>query len=220
VLGSAAGVALGVLGLKSLNSRETEGASFITRYRELFVITLSVAALLQGALLLIGLFNPCRISTIPGSTVLVDGKFLARTPDPMQGRDDIDAWLTPQENQYFLRWDTHEIKVSKKWYVTKDGSQEFVKNVSVLWWNPAKAFGQWKIETTGLRPLFKISYGIDSREPRDDEAGNDELGQAVKSAVQRWDSAWNNVLGQSGDYDRTDPYFECSLRSRPLHRRE
>jgi hypothetical protein len=28
----------------------------------------------------------------------------------------------------------------------------------------------------------------------------------VKSAVQRWDSAWNNVLGQSGDYDRTDPY--------------
>jgi hypothetical protein len=210
VLGSAAGVLFGVLGFKSLNPREADSESFITRYRGLFTRSLSVAALLQSALLLIGFFNPCRIWTIPGSTVLVDGKFLARTPDPSERREDINAWLTPQPNRYFLRWDTHEIKVRKNWYVTKDGSPEFVKNVLVhglqLWWNPAEAFREWKIDTTGLRPLFKISYGIPSAEPRDGEPRLDELGQAVKYAVQRWDFAWNNMLGQSADYDRTDPY--------------
>ncbi len=199
VLGSAAGVALGVLGLKSLNPRETEGAS--TRYRGLFVITLSVAALLQGALLLIGFFNPCRISTIPGSTVLVDGKFLARTPDPIPSGDtnNVVPWLTPHENQYFLRWDTHEIKVSKKWYVTNDRSQEFVQNVSVpglQLWNPAKAFRHWRT-TAELKPLFKITSS----------PGNDKLAQAVNSAVQGWDFAWTKALfGGPADPDRTDPY--------------
>src|SRR4051812_10056525 len=82
VLGSAAGVTFGVLGLKSLNPRETESGSPITRLRELFVSLLSAAAVFQGAVLVIGFCNPCRIVAIPGSTVFVDGKFLARTPDP------------------------------------------------------------------------------------------------------------------------------------------
>lgn len=212
VLGSAAGVALGVLGLKSLNPRETNGASFIMRYHVLFVCGLSVAAVLQGALLVIGFSNPCRIVTIPGSTISVDGKFLARTPDPIQSGDtnDIAPWLTPQENKYLLRWDTHEVRVTKKWYVTNDRSPEFVQNVSVnglQLWNPKEAFREWKIKTTELTPLFKISYGIPSLEPRNDKPGDDDLGQAVKSTIEEWDSAWTKALfGGSADPDRTDPY--------------
>jgi hypothetical protein len=212
VLGSAAGVALGVLGLKSLNPRETDSASFITRYHGWFVGALSVAAVLQAALLIIGFSNPCRIVTIPGSTISVDGKFLARTSDPIQSGDtnDIAPWLTPQENKYLLRWDTHEIKVTKKWYVTNDRSSEFVQNVSVSalhLWNPKEAFRRWNIKTTELTPLVKISYGIPSLEPRDDKPGDDELGQAVKSTIEEWDSAWTKALfGGAADPDRTDPY--------------
>src|SRR4029453_11243051 len=110
VVGSAAAFFFVLLVLKSLNPREAGTMSLVTRHRGLVMVTLLLIALLQAALLGLGFAYPCRIVVIPGSTVLVDGKFFARTPDPtpQQRRetakkyspDNIRPWLTPQETNY------------------------------------------------------------------------------------------------------------------------
>src|SRR5439155_10057009 len=124
VVGSAAAVIFGLLGLKGLNPREATSTSFMGQQRTLVIVVLSLAALLQAVLLGLGVAYPCRIVAVPGSTVMVDGKFFARTPDPTPkahgetankySPDNIRPWLTPQEKEYWLRWDTHEIRISKK----------------------------------------------------------------------------------------------------------
>ena len=112
VVGSAAAVVLGLLGLKSLNPREADTMSFLRRHRPLVIGALLLIALLQAALLGLGFAYPCRIVAIPGSTVTVDGKFFARTPDPTPEQrtetenkyspDNVLPWLTPKEERYFL----------------------------------------------------------------------------------------------------------------------
>jgi hypothetical protein len=139
VLGSAVGVALGVFGLKSLNPRETSDKPRFL-HRKIVGAALVLATVVQGILLWIGFTHPCRIIAIPGSTVFVDGKFLERTSEPpeeetkaaqaLTSPDNIVPWLTPREKGHFLRWETHEIKITKKWYVDADRSQESVQNVS------------------------------------------------------------------------------------------
>ena len=146
-----------------------------------------------------------------------------RAPDPTREEgqeaeklnppDNLSPWLTPRENRYLLRWDTHEIRISKKWYVDDDRSQESVKNVSVdygkLWqlWNLEHAFRKW-VMITAQKPLLKISYGI-TGEPTDAE--NLHLASDVRSAVEGWDHLWLKALGQEGQSDeiphvRTEPF--------------
>src|SRR5260370_28564484 len=118
-----------------------------------------------------GYTNSCRIWAIAGSTVVIDGKFYEGTPDlieaerqPTKGLtspENMRPWFTPRENRHYLRWDTHEIKITKKWYVDAERSQESVQNVSVnLWklWNPQKAFEKWKMNSE-QKPYLKIDYG-------------------------------------------------------------
>ena len=224
VVGSAAAVVFTLLGLKGLNPREADTMSLLRRHRPWVIGALLLIALFQAALLIIGYANPCRIVAIPGSTVTVDGKFLARTPDPTQEEgleaeklnppDNLSPWLTPRENRYLLRWDTHEIRISKKWYVDDDRSQESVKNVSLdyekLWqlWNLKRgAFRKWGM-ITAQKPLLKISYGI-TGEPSDAETL--PLASDVRSAVEGWDHLWLKALGQEGQTDeiphvRTEPF--------------
>src|SRR4029077_6649250 len=115
VVGSAAAVVFTLLGLKGLNPREADAMSLLRRHRSWVIGALLLTALLQAALLGVGYAHPCRIIAIPGSTVTVDGKFLARTPDPTPRRrvetanndssDNIRPWLTPKPTKHWLRWD-------------------------------------------------------------------------------------------------------------------
>ena len=167
VVGSAVGVALGLLGLKSLNPRETDSISLVERHRVSAIAALLVIALAQTILVGIGFANPCRIVALPGSTITVDGNFLALTPDPTQEElkntadknspDNILPWLTPRETTYRLRWDIHTIRISKKWYVdTRNLSEELVGNV---WVNPRKLWKLWeprqesRTATSGKEPF-------------------------------------------------------------------
>src|SRR5262249_2315967 len=147
-----------------------------------------------------------------------DGKFFARTPDPtaQQGRDtenmdspdNIRPWLIAQQTTYRLRWDTHEIRISKKWYVDDgDRSEVSVKNVSVnlaKLWNPNEAFRDW-IMRTDQKPFIKISYGI-REQPA--EADNLALARQMQSQVENWDRLWLKAMGQKDDlpHNRTEPY--------------
>jgi hypothetical protein len=219
VVGSAAAVVFGLLGLKSLNPREADTISFVTRHRGLVIVPLLLIALFQAALLGLGFAYPCKIQAIPGSTVTVDGKFFARTPDPTPEQrseakpyspDNIRPWLTPQERHYWLRWDTHEIRISKEWYVDKDGSPESVKNVWVnlaRLWNPEQAFHNWQIGDLEQKPVFKISYGF--KEIEDQPAENLPVADSVRSAVDDWDRLWLQRIGQPElmRYTRADPYI-------------
>jgi hypothetical protein len=225
VVGSAAAVVLGLLGLKGLNPREASSTSFVAQHRTLVIVVLSLAALLQAVVLRLGFAYPCRIVAIPGSTVMVDGKFFARTPDPtpephgqtakMYSPDNIRPWLTPQENKYLLRWDTHEIRISKKWYVdARDRSEESVMNVSVSLvdllklWKPKQAFADWVMKAD-QKPLLKISYGI-KEQPAEEEnlPLARELAQELQLAVEDWDRLWLKAMDQKDDvpHNRTEPY--------------
>ena len=218
VVGSAAAVVFTLLGLKGLNPREADTVSLLRRHRPWVIGALLLTALLQAALLGVGYLYPCRIIAIPGSTVTVDGKFLARTPDPVpqqradaatnDSSDSIRPWLTPKQTKHWLRWDTHEIKVSKKWYVdVRDRSEESVKNVSVnllKLWIPKQAFRDWVVNVD-QKPFLKISYGI-KEQPTDAE--NLPLASDLRSAVEGWDRLWLQTMSQRDDvpHNRTEPY--------------
>jgi hypothetical protein len=227
IAGSAVGVALGVLGLKSVNPRENEGVTRWSRYRSWFVAILLLAALGQMGLLYLGFANPCRIWAIPGSTVFVDGKFLERTPDPpdeilkqttrLESPNNILPWLTPLLNKHWLRWDTHEIKIAKKWYVDAERSQESVRNVSVnIWklWNPRNAFDKWEMKTE-QRAYFKIDYGFLGAQP---EATPPSTGYgtgdftfnepAFRNLAEEWDQTWTTAMDQKDviGHKRTELY--------------
>ncbi len=218
VVGSAAAVVFGLLGLKSLNPREADTISFVTRHRGLVIVALLLIALFQAILLALGFAYPCRIVAIPGSTVTVDGRFFARTADPTPEQrretaekdspDNIRPWLTPQETKYWLRWDTHEIRISKRWYVDDDGSQESVQNVWVdllKMWNPKQAFSNWVMDIK-QKPVFKISYSIQETETPTD---NLPFAQRVQSLVDDWDRLWLQGIGQESlmRYNRAEPYI-------------
>jgi hypothetical protein len=219
VVGSAGAVFVGLLGLKSLNPREADTMSFVTRHRGLVIVALSLIAMLQTVLLAFGVAYPCKIKAIPGSTVMVDGKFYARTPDPTPEEraktaekgspHNIRPWLKPRTKKYWLRWDTHEIRISKKWYVDDDGSDESVKNVWVKLlklWKPKQAFSSWAIKIK-QKPVFKISYGF--KEIEDQPAENLPLAKDVRSAVDDWDRLWLQGIGQPElmRYTRAEPYI-------------
>lgn len=216
IVGSAAGVILGVLGLKSLNPRESGGDPRLW-LRRLTASALTLATILQVTLLAIGFSNPCRIKAIPGSTVLVDGKFLERTPDPplkdRQGVENLDSpenllpWLTAQRRNHFLRWETHEIKITKKWYVDNERSQESVQNVSVDLseiWSPKKAFAKWEMKAE-QKPYIRIDYGGAGSKDRDpklaDEsgAGSDTAftNAELRGFVEEWDEIWAAALADT-----------------------
>jgi hypothetical protein len=226
VLGSAAGVALGILGLKSLNPRETENVARSSRYRTWLIATLMVAGIVQAAILGIGFAFPCKITAIPGSTVLIDGKFLERTPDLTEEErketkdlfspDNIRPWLTPRLNSHYLRWDTHEIKITKKWYVDAERSQESVQNVSVdlaRLWNPKEAFRKWVMKTE-QKALLKIDYGglgkQVSEAPDEDSAAVDSVFKEpqIRDVVEEWDKVWTTAMDQKDliGHKRTEPY--------------
>ena len=229
VLGSAAGVALGVFGLKSLNPRESSSGPRLLQ-RRLVGAALALATLVQGILLVIGFTNPCRIFAIPGSTVFVDGKFLERTSEPpeqerrdaktLNSPENIRPWLKPRENRHFLRWETHEIKITKKWYVDSDRSQESVQNVSVnfgKFLDPKEAFNKWRMESE-QKPYLKIDYGglgrpsgdvtpslnPDSTLPSEALFAESEL----RKLVEEWDLTWTAALDQTDviGHKRTEPY--------------
>jgi hypothetical protein len=216
IVGSAAAVVFALLGLKGASPRTPDAISLVKRHRSFVIAALLLIALLQGLLLIIGFTNPCQIVAIPGSTVTVDGKFLARTPDPTQeelravaDKDspaNIEPWLTTKKNKYWLRWDTHDVRVSKKWYVdARDRSQESVKNISMSvakLWNLKHAFDNWKM-TADQKPLLKIAYGI--KELPDD---NLPLALAVRSIVEEWDYLWLKAMNQKDDvpHNRIEPY--------------
>lgn len=218
VVGSAAAVVFTLLGLKGLNPREADTMSLLRRHRPWVIGVLLLIALLQAVLLGIGYVHPCRIVAIPGSTVTVDGKFLARTPDPTPQQrpgtakndpsDNIRPWLTPRQTKHWLRWDTHEIRVSKKWYVdVRDRSEESVKNVSVnllKLWIPREAFRDW-IVNVDQKPFLKISYGI-KEQPTDAE--DLPLARDLRLAVEDWDRLWLKAMSQKDDlpHNRTEPY--------------
>lgn len=219
VVGSAAAVVFGLMGLKSLNPREADTISFVTRHRCSVIVPLLLIALFQAALLGLGFGYPCKIKAVPGSTVLMDGKFLARTPDPtpeQRGKTaekgsphNLRPWLKSRTQKYWLRWDTHEIRISKTWYVDDDGSQESIKNVWVnLWklWDPKQAFSSWAINIK-QKPVFKISYGFKEIEDQPEE--NAPLADAVRNAVDDWDSHWLQGIGQPElmRYTRAEPYI-------------
>ncbi len=222
VVGSAAAVVFALLGLKTLNPRESDTMSFVAPHRRLVIAALSFIALLQAVLLVFGFAYPCRIVAVPGSTVTGDGKFFARTPDPptrplgeMADKDspeNILPWLTPKGTRYWLRWDTQEVRISKKWYIDDDGSQESVQNVWInlgKLWIPKRAFSNWIMEIR-QKPVFKISYGIQEQvttqvTPPD----NLPFARRVQSLVDDWDRLWLQGIGQEGlmRYDRTEPYI-------------
>jgi hypothetical protein len=225
VLGSAAGVALGILGLKSLNPRETDNVARSSRYRIWLIAMLIVAGIGQATILGIGFAFPCKITAIPGSTVLVDGKFLERTPDLTEEErketkglfspDNIRPWLTPRLNSHYLRWDTHEIKITKKWYVDAERSQESVQNVSVdlaRLWNPKKAFRKWEMKTE-QKALLKIDYGVGkqgSGTPDEDSPAVDSVFKEsqIRDVVEEWDKVWTAAMDQRDviGHKRTEPY--------------
>jgi hypothetical protein len=222
VVGSAAAVVFALLGLKTLNPREPDTMSFVAPHRRVVIAVLSFIALLQAVLSVFGFAYPCSIVAIPGSTVTVDGKFLARTPDPStrpprktadkDSPENILPWLTPKGTRYWLRWDTHEVRISKKWYVDDDGSQESVQNVWVnlaKLWNPDRAFSNW-IMKVRQKPVFKISYGIQEQVTAQvSPADNLLFARRVQSLVDDWDRLWLQGIGQEGlmRYDRAEPYI-------------
>jgi hypothetical protein len=228
VLGSAAGVVLGVLGLKSLNPRETNSAGSSRRQRGLLVAILLMAVLVQGRFLYIGYTNPCRIWAIPGSTVFMDGKFFARTPElteaertPTKGLsspNNILPWLKPRENYYYVRWDTHEIKITKRWYLDAERSQESVKNVRVnlgKLWRPNEAFSDW-VMFSEQKVMFKIDYGVLKGQPAaaapnpDSNTANPIFTEsALRDLVEEWDRIWTTAMDQKDfiGHKRTEPYI-------------
>jgi hypothetical protein len=208
ILGSAAGVALGVFGLKSLNPRE-DGVAPKVWQTGLVGGTLWVATFLQVILLGIGFRYPCRIEAVPGSTVLVDGKFLERTPDPSEedqtkaenqySPENIQLWLKLRLTRHFLRWETHEIKITKKWYLeSKDRSQESVQNVSVDWklWNPDRAFEKWGMKSE-LRPFLKIRYGLGGQGSSSPFPDSGLTPAELPGYVDEWDRLWASVFDQT-----------------------
>ncbi len=208
VLGSAAGVGLGVLGLKSLNPRETNSDPRVWPRR--FVgLALAAAGLVQAALLLLGFLNPCRIYAVPHSTISVDGKFLESTPDPpeeerkkverLPSPANIQPWLTPWVRKHYLRWETHEIKVTKKWHVDNNQSEESRDNVFVdlvHLWNPAKAFDKWTMKAA-LRPRLKIATGGPGAQHASTPSESDETtltAEEFKELVGQWNDIWTAVF--------------------------
>ena len=208
ILGSAAGVGLGVFGLKSLNPRENGVAPKVWQ-TTLVGATLWLATFLQLILLGIGFKYPCRIEAVPGSTVVVDGKFLERTPDPpdedqnkpenQYSPENIRLWLKRRETYHLLRWENHEIKITKKWYLeSKDRSQEFVQNVSVDWklWNPDRAFAKWGTKSE-LRPFLKIHYGIGGLGSSAPFPDSSLTPAELPGYVDEWDLLWASVFDQT-----------------------
>jgi hypothetical protein len=229
VLGSAAGVALGVFGLKSLNPSESSEAPRLLQ-RKVIGAALIFATLVQGILLGIGFTYPCQIIALPGSTVFVDGKFLERTSEPPEDEkttagkgnspENIQPWLKARKKIHFLRWEMHEIKITKKWYVDADRSQESVQNVSVdlkklLKLAPGEAFAKWKMESE-QRPHLKIDYGLGRKEdaaaPAPDSTVTGDIRfteTELKELVEVWDQIWTSALDQKDvvGHKRTEPYI-------------
>jgi len=230
IIGSFVGVVLGIFGLKSLNPRETSDVPR-TAQRRVVTMALVLAIVIQGTLVAIGFSHPCKITAIPGSTVFVDGKFLERTAEPpaddqrkaaadeATSPENIRPWLKPQTKGHWLRWDTHEIKVTKKWYVDADRSQESIQNVFVdfgQFCSPRKAFEKWFMQTE-QRPYLKIDYGgrgqekelnpptADPAVPSDIPFTEDELNDLVEA----WDQVWTTAFDQKDVYGhkRTEPYI-------------
>ena len=225
ILGPAAGLALMVLAVRGQIFAESSPVSPASRLTGwLLGWTLVLLAILQAALLYVGFTNPFRLSALPGSTVFVDGSFFGKTPDltwnerkkDLPSPENIRPWLTPRETCHYLRWDTHEIKVSKKWYVAADRSPESAQTLSVdlaQWWNPRKAFAGWQM-TSELKALFKIDYAA-GQTP---ETTTNGPGAAASSSfteadfrnfIEQWDEIWTNAMDQKDviGHKRTDPYL-------------
>ena len=226
-LGSAVGLAVLVMAVRSRTSTENNlvsPAPLLQRWLLISVLILLAAA--QTALLYFGFANPFRLHTLPGSTVFVDGNFFAKTPELAAGErkkdlpspENIRPWLTPRETCHYLRWDTHEIKVTKKWYVDADRSPESIQIVSVDFgqlWKPGQAFSRWQM-TSELKALFKIDYGAGVQTP---EATTNGPGSAPAAAafneadfrniIEQWDEIWTNAMDQKDviGHKRTDPYL-------------
>jgi len=226
-LGTAVGLAVIVLLLGSRNSRENNQSSSTPGHRRwLLGAVLLLAAAFQAALLYAGFANPFRLRALPGSTVFVDGNFFRKTSDlagderkrDLPSPENIRPWLTPRETCHYLRWDTHEIKVSKQWYVTADRSPESAQTVSVDFgklWNPAQAFGRWQM-TSELKPLYKIGYGAGAQTPDATTSGPTAAPASsafnesdFRNIIEQWDEIWINALDQKDviGHKRSDPYL-------------
>ena len=226
-LGSAVGLAVIVLLLGSRNSRENN-QSFSTPGHRLWLLgtVLFLTAVFQAALLCAGFANPFRLHALPGSTVFLDGHYFGKTPDLAENErkkdlpspENIRPWLTPRETCHYLRWVTHEIKVSKEWYVTADRSPESAQTVSVDFgklWNPGKAFARWQM-TSELKAPFKIDYGTGAQTPAATTNGpgsapaNSAFNEGdFRNIIEQWDAIWTSAMDQKDIIGpkRTDPYL-------------
>jgi hypothetical protein len=226
ILGIAVAFALVVMVSGGRTSADGDSGSPARRLRGwLLAAGLILFAIVQAAVLYAGFANPFRLRALPGSTVFVDGTFFIRTPD-LAGQDrkkdlpspeNIRPWLTPRETCHYLRWDAHEIRITKKWYVTADRSQESAQTVWIdlaKLGKPGQAFAQWQM-TSELKALFKIDYGIG---PQAADTPANSPGSAVSSAfnesdfrniVEQWDEIWTKAMDQKDIIGpkRTDPYL-------------
>ena len=90
--------------------------------------------------------------------VSVDGKAVLTVP-PIDSDEPPREWLLNQRHRLHLRWDTHEIRVAKKWYVTGDWRPEASGTVTLDWLDPMHLFKGWKMEEKELVPLIRIVSG-------------------------------------------------------------
>src|SRR5207245_8796120 len=120
----------------------------------------------------------------------------------------IRPWLKPRSTKYWVRWDTHEVRISKRWYVDDDGSQESVQNVWVnllKLWNPKQAFSNWIMDIK-QKQVFKISYGIQEPVTPTD---NLPFAGLVRSRVDDWDRLWLQGIHQESlmRINRAEPFI-------------
>ena len=164
VIGAAAflGAALGFAGLKF---RETR--SFLdSGWTGANLILTGVVAALLGFGVLIGFANPCVVGGLPEATVKVDGREIANLPTNTANASVPQSWL---RNNYatplLLRWEPHDIEVSKKWYVSADEWKtahtahiELKLHWAALrcfWW-PSGMLQGWAFQSK-LVPRFRLS---------------------------------------------------------------
>jgi hypothetical protein len=151
-----------------------------------------LAVLIVGALLAtltcIGYVNPCIVKAPPGAQILVDGKMVATVPTIVS--DNPLDWLANKKERLHLRWDSHEIHIRKKWWVTGEWHDDSVGTVELQWTRPRHLFEKWTMEAQ-LVPLLRITP--DSVLPADRTgsaplANKSSFDEEWRAAVAGWDS--------------------------------
>jgi hypothetical protein len=202
--GAFIGAILSYVGLKLSDQNAVTALRWTLR--KWFAVAATATVLL--ALNLVGFFHPCVVSAPPGTGIFVDGKLQKVVPILWDmSQDDYNnpkKWLENSPVYLHLRWDPHDVRLVKKWYVDEQFNSEPSTHVFVHWAQPLELFKDWHV-TALISPLLRIA--LDPSQVTDEKL----LGRLVA-----WDQTFQLMMFDSFDDLSARPLtLRVSLHKRP-----